>query len=137
MPPSKKVVGEIISRFEKEGLKLLAIKMIKPNREIVEEFYSSHRGRDYFKGFIDFMTSAPIIVTVFEGENAVNRVREIIGSTDSREAAPNTLRFMYGTDDRRNLIHAADSKENAKREIEFFFNLKEIFVYDENTWKPK
>lgn len=127
----KKLIGEILSRFEKEGLKIVGIKMIKPGREKLEEFYKVHYGRDYFKPFIDFMVSAPITVAVLEGENAVKKVREIIGGTDSRLAKPGTLRALFGTDDRRNLVHASDSIETANREIKFFFNSEEIFTYPE------
>jgi len=133
----KKLIGKIITRFEEEGCKLVAMKMVKPERKQLEKFYEVHRGRDYYKPFIDFMTSAPIIVAVFESENAVKKVREIIGETDSRKAASGSLRAMFGSDDRRNLVHASDSEESARSEIGFFFTPEEIFNYNQNAWKPK
>jgi nucleoside-diphosphate kinase len=133
----KKLVGKIISRLEEEGFKLLALKMIKPSRNEFEKFYEAHRGKDYFEPFLDFVTSTPIIVSVWEKENAVQDLRKIIGATDSRKAEKGTLRQLYGTNERRNLVHASDSIESAKREISFFFQESEIFSYDLDAWKPK
>ncbi|MCX5782059.1 MAG: nucleoside-diphosphate kinase [Elusimicrobia bacterium] len=131
----KKVVGEIIKSFESEGLKLLGMKMVWPDRSTIENFYDVHRGKYFFEFFINFMTSGPIIVTAWEGENAVFGVRNIIGSTDSMEAAPGTLRRMFGTDGRKNLVHASDSVENGIKEIKFFFKNGEIIDYSPEEWK--
>ena len=133
----KKVVGEIIKRFESEGLKLIGLKMLRPNRETVEGFYDVHRGKPFFGPFINFMLSGPIVVSAWEGENAVTRVRQINGATNSKEAAPGTLRNLYGTDNRRNLVHSSDSPENARREIDFYFKPGELLEYNENEWKDK
>lgn len=133
----KRVVGEIIKRFESEGMKLAAMKMLRPGREKLEGFYEVHKGKHFFEAFINFAVSGPIVVCVWEGENAVSRTRGIIGATNSAEAAKGTLRNLYGTDNRRNLVHASDSCENAKKEISYFFSREEIFEYDWDGWKDK
>jgi nucleoside-diphosphate kinase len=133
----KKVVGEIIKRFEAEGLKLLGIKMSWPDRSAIEKFYDVHRGKYFFEPFINFITSGPIIITAWEGKNVVFCVRNIIGSTDSKEAAPGTLRNMFGTDGRRNLVHASDSVENGLKEINFFFKNGEIIDYNPEEWQKR
>ncbi len=130
----KKVAGEIIKRLESEGLKLCAMKMLKPGREVIEGFYEIHRGKPFFEAFIKFMVSGPIIATVWEGKDAVANIRKIIGATNSKEALPGTLRNLYGTDNRRNLVHSSDSVENANREIAYYFAQDEILSYDENFW---
>lgn len=131
----KKVSGDIIKRFYSEGLKLIALKMARPEREVIEQFYEVHKEKEFFKPLVDFMCSAPIIVMVWEGENAVATVRRVIGSTNSKEAAEGTLRNMFGTDGRRNIVHASDSAENAEKEISVFFDEKNIMRYDYNDWK--
>jgi nucleoside-diphosphate kinase len=133
----KRAVGEIIRRFETEGFKLIGLKMLKPERKTLEEFYSVHKGKPFFEPFMSFVTSGPIIAAALEADSAVERVRGIIGSTDSKKAAPGTLRSLYGTDNRRNLVHASDSRENAKREIEFFFKNHELLSYDPDNWINK
>ena len=131
----KKVAGQIISKFESEGMKLVALKMVRPGKEKLEGFYEVHKEKQFFVPFINFVISGPVIVCVWEGNDAVNRTRGIIGSTNSKEAAPGTLRNLHGTDNRRNLVHASDSPDNARREIEYFFSKEEIFEYDCNEWE--
>jgi nucleoside-diphosphate kinase len=133
----KKVAGEVIKRFESEGLKLVGLKMLRPKRAVLEDFYSVHKGKFFFEPFINFLESGPIIVCAWQAPNAVIQVRNIIGDTDSRKAKPGTLRGAFGTDNRKNLVHASDSIENAKREIEFFFQPDEILEYNPDEWKDK
>jgi len=133
----KKVVGEILSRFEREGFKLLAMKMLWPERKILEEFYAVHKGKYFFDLFINFVSSGPIVVCAWEGEGAVKRVRDILGATNSKDAELGTLRQMFGTDGRRNLVHGSDSVENGINEINFFFKKNEIFEYDPDGWINK
>lgn len=133
----KKVVGEVISRFEKEGLKLLAMKMLWPEGKTLENFYAVHKGKYFFEPFMNFVSSGPIVVSAWEGEGAVKNVREILGATNSKEAAPGTLRQIFGTDGRRNLVHGSDSIENGVKEIDFFFKKNEIFEYDPDGWIDK
>jgi nucleoside-diphosphate kinase len=131
----KKVVGSVIQRFENEGLKLIAMKMVKPEYSVMEQFYSVHIGKSFFPAFMQFVTSGPIVVTAWEADNAVQKVRGIIGATNSKEAAAGTLRNLHGTDNRRNLVHASDSVENAQREIGFFFTEAELMAYGLTDWE--
>ena len=131
----KKISGDIIKKFDTEGLKLVAMRMVRPARQIMESFYSAHKDREFFKPLIDFVCSAPLIVMAWEDDNAVSKVRSIIGSTNSKEAAAGTVRNMFGTDNRRNVVHASDSAENARKEIDFFFKPEEIMEYDYSDWK--
>jgi nucleoside-diphosphate kinase len=133
----KKKVGEIIKRFESEGLKLVAMKMARPDRATLEEFYAVHKGKHFFEPFINFLSSGPIVICGWEGQNAISNVRSIIGDTDSKKAKPGTLRGQFGTDNRRNLVHASDSPENAAREINFFFKPGEILEYSPEDWETK
>ncbi len=133
----KKVVGDIVKRFEAEGLKLIGMKMMRPSQEKIEGFYEVHKGKPFFGAFIGFMVSGPIIASVWEGDNAVTHVRSVIGATNSKDAAAGTLRNLYGTDNRKNLVHASDSAENAHREIQFFFAKDEVISYDGYEWKSK
>lgn len=131
----KKVSGDIIKRLDGEGLKLAGLKMIRPARAEMENFYAVHRGKDFFKPLIDFMCCAPLIAMVWEGEGAVALVRRIIGNTDSAQAAKGTLRNMFGADSRRNAVHASDSAESARREIAVFFKPGEIMEYGYGDWE--
>lgn len=130
----KKAVGQIIQRLESEGLKLIAMKMIKPSKKILEGFYAVHIGKPFFEAFMNFMVSGPIIATVWEIDDAIAVVRSIIGATNSKEAAVGTLRNSFGTDNRRNLVHSSDSSENAAKEINFLFTPEELIDYDPNLW---
>ena len=122
----KKVAGKVLDRFEREGFDLVALKMFPPERKRIEEFYSMHKGKPFYPSFIEFMLEGPFIAMVWEAENAIGRAREIIGATHSKEAAPGTLRNLYGTDNRRNLIHGSDSEASAQREIGLLFAENEI-----------
>lgn len=131
----KKVSGDIIKRFDGEGFKLVGLKMIKPQRSMMESFYSVHKDKEFFKSLVDFMCSAPVIVMVWEGEDAVAKVRDIAGCTNSKEAAAGTIRNIFGTDGRRNAVHSSDSVENALKEINVFFVPGEIMKYDYSDWE--
>lgn len=122
----KKVVGKVIDRLESEGFELLALKMLPPGRERIEDFYSVHKGKPFFPAFLEFMLSGPFIAMVWQAENAIEKSRRIIGATHSLEAAPGTLRRLYGTDNRKNLMHGSDSEESARREIAVLFDETEI-----------
>jgi len=120
------LIGEIISRFEKKGLKIKALKMLWLTREKAEEFYSVHKGKPFFESLIKFMTSGPIIAMVLEGDKAISVVRLMIGPTDGREAPPGTIRGDYALSKQENVVHASDSPESAEREIRVIFNDEEI-----------
>lgn len=122
----KKVIGKILTRFENEGFQLLGIKMIPPDQEKLENFYLEHKGKTFYDRFLNFMLSGPIIATVWEGEEIIVRSRQIIGATNSKEAEIGTLRQLYGTDNRKNLVHGADSLKSAEREIKIMFKESEL-----------
>ncbi|ADI32724.1 nucleoside-diphosphate kinase [Staphylothermus hellenicus] len=120
------LIGEIISRFERKGLKIKALKMLWLTRDKAEEFYSVHRGKPFFESLIEFMTSGPIIAMVLEGDMAISVVRKMIGPTDGREAPPGTIRGDYSLSKSQNVVHASDSPESAVREIGVIFKDDEI-----------
>ena len=122
----RRLIGEIISRFEKKGLKIRALKMLWLTREKAEEFYSVHKGKPFFESLIEFMTSGPIIAMVLEGDKAISVVRLMIGPTDGREAPPGTIRGDYALSKSENVVHASDSPESAEREIRVIFSEEEI-----------
>ena len=118
----KNVIGEIISRFESNGLKLVAAKLIHLNDELASGFYAEHEGRPFFEDLKKFMTSGPVFVQVLEGENAISLNRELMGNTDPKEAAPGTIRADYAHSIDANAVHGSDSPESAAREINYFFS---------------
>ncbi len=122
----RRLIGEVISRFEKKGLKIKALKMMWFTREKAEEFYSVHRGKPFFESLIKFMTSGPIVAMVLEGDSAISVVRKMIGPTDGREAPPGTIRGDYSLSKQENIVHASDSLESARREISIIFSENEI-----------
>lgn len=117
----KNVIGEIISRFESNGLKLVAAKLIHLNDELASGFYAEHEGRLFFEDLKKFMTSGPVFVQVLEGENAISFNRELMGNTDPKQAAPGTIRADYANSIDANAVHGSDSPESAAREINYFF----------------
>src|SRR4030043_1760317 len=120
------VAGEIISRLERKGLKMVAMKMLQMDRALAERHYAIHQGKPFFSSLVDFIPSSPIVAAVFEGKNAVEAVRRVMGETDSLKAAPGTIRGDSGLDIEHNLIHGSDSGEHAKQEISLFFSEKEM-----------
>jgi nucleoside-diphosphate kinase len=131
----KNLVGTILARFAKTGLELRAVKMIKLSAAQAEQFYGEHKGKPFYEPLIRFMTSAPIVATVWEGDGAIAKARGVMGATNSPEAAAGTIRKEYGTNNRYNVVHGSDSPAAAEREVKFFFTSEEIFTYHENDWK--
>ncbi len=115
------LIGEIISRFEKKGLEIKALKMMTISRELAEEFYSVHRGKHFFEELVSSLENRKIVAMVLYGRSAVKVVRKLIGSTDPVEADPGTIRGDYGLDITENLIHASDSRESFEREVKILF----------------
>ena len=124
------LVGEIISRFEKTGLKLVALKMLRMDKEMAGKHYAIHQGQPFFEGLVSFITSSPLIAAVFEGNNAVEVARKTMGATDPVKAAPGTIRGDLALDIGRNVVHGSDSLENAQKEISLFFSHREIVSYN-------
>jgi nucleoside-diphosphate kinase len=117
----KGLIGEIISRLEKKGLKIAAMRMLQMDKALARRHYAVHDGKPFFAGLVDFITSGPIVAVVAEGEKSVEVVRKLMGETDPVKAAPGTIRGDYGLDIGENLIHGSDSEENAQNEIALFF----------------
>ena len=122
----KNVIGEINSRFEKNGLCIIATRMLHLTRQQAEGFYAVHKERPFFKDLVDFMISGPVVVQVLEGENAINSNRELMGATDPKKAAPGTIRADFAQTVDENAVHGSDSPKTAKTEIAFFFSETEI-----------
>jgi len=120
-------IGNIIEYFEREGLSVVAAKMVQLTAEQAKNFYLVHKDRPFYTELVEFMISGPIFVMILEGDNAVFRNREIMGATDPAKAAPGTVRSDFATSIDRNAVHGSDSQENARQEISFFFKLNEVF----------
>lgn len=121
---AKNVIGKIYSRFEDAGLRIVAAQMMQLSKEQAEGFYAVHKERGFFNDLVSFMISGPVIVQVLEGENAVAKHREIMGATNPKDAAPGTIRADFASSIDENACHGSDSLENAKIEIDFFFDGK-------------
>jgi nucleoside-diphosphate kinase len=120
------LAGVIIGRLQGAGLKLTALRMLHMDKALAERHYAIHKDKPFFKDLVEYITSAPIVAAVFEGEGAVERIRKLMGATDPAKAAPGTIRKDYGLDVQRNSTHASDSPENAEIEIANFFSVKEM-----------
>ena len=123
---AKNHIGDIFARFEKAGLKIVATKMKHLSQAEAEGFYAEHKGRPFFDGLVEFMTSGPIMVQVLEAENAIQRNRDIMGATNPDNALAGTLRADFADSFTANAVHGSDSPESAAREIAYFFNDSEI-----------
>lgn len=123
----KNVLGEIITRFEKAGLKVIAARMEFLSKERAEAFYAVHKLRPFFSDLVNFMITGPILVMVLEGEEAIAQNRKIMGATNPKEAAPGTIRADFAQSIDANAVHGSDSPETAVQEIAFFFNNSQIF----------
>lgn len=122
----KNLIGEVLRRFESAGLRLIGLKMIKLSKKQAEGFYAVHKDRPFFSSLTDFMSSGPCVATVLEGENAINKLREIMGATNPKEAATGTIRSNYASNIEQNIVHGSDSPESALFEVRYFFNDLEI-----------
>ena len=123
---SRNLIGEVYRRFEQAGLRVVAARMVHLSQREAEGFYAVHRERPFFKDLVKYMTSGPVMVQVLEGENAIAKNREIMGATDSKKAAPGTIRALVGTDIEKNAVHGSDAPETARQEIAFFFSGAEL-----------
>ncbi len=122
----KSLIGEVVRRYENAGLKIIGLKLMRLSREKAEELYSIHKGKPFYGELVDFIISGPVVPMVVEGDNAVNRVREIMGATNPKEAAPGTIRGDFAEEISENIVHGADSTESANREIPIFFGEVEL-----------
>lgn len=120
------MAGTIISRLERRGLKIAAMKMLQMDKALAQRHYAVHQGKAFFNDLVDFITSSPIIAAVFEGEKAIDAVRQTMGATDPVKASPGSIRGDFGLDIQQNLVHGSDSAENAEKEISLFFKPEEL-----------
>lgn len=124
---SKNIIGKIIDRFEENGLKVVAGKLIHMDETKAAGFYAEHDGKPFFSNLVEYMTSAPVFIQVLEGGNAILKNRELMGATNPSEAEPGTIRADFAETIDANAVHGSDSPESAAREISYFFDEKEIF----------
>lgn len=122
-------VGEIINRFEKKGIKIVAMKFVTVTKDLAEKHYGVHKGKPFFKPTVDYIISSPVVAMVLEGNNVINMVRSMTGKTNPQEASPGTIRGDYGQFIGRNIIHASDGPETAQFEINLWFKPGEISNY--------
>jgi len=124
------LAGEILARFERRGLRMVGLRLLKVDKAMAKRHYAEHVGKPFFDGLVEYITSSPIVAVVFEGSNAVAAARQLMGSTRPAEAAPGTIRADFGLEVGRNLVHGSDSVVSAKREIEIFFEGQRL-----TSWK--
>lgn len=126
---SRALVGEIITRLERKGLKMVAAKLIKMDETLASRHYAEHVGKPFYPALVDFITSGPVLAMVWEGENAIKAARKLVGKTDPHQADSGTIRGDFGAITRMNLVHASDSEESAEREISLFFDRADIIEW--------
>lgn len=124
----RNLIGKVISIFEEHGLKVVALKKVRLSKEQAKAFYIVHKERPFYEDLTNYMSSGPIVAMVLEGENAIKRVREIMGATDPKEAAEGTIRKLFALDKEKNTVHGSDSPESAAKEIPFFFSEYELIA---------
>ena len=129
----RRLAGEILTRLEKKGFNIIALKQEKLSSKLAERHYAEHKGKDFYEPLLKYMTSSPVIMMILERENAIAALRKMAGPTDVNEAAPGTIRGDYGVITRHNLIHASDSMESAKREMNLFFSEDEITPFEDGN----
>lgn len=122
----KRLIGEVVKRFEDNGLTPIAMKMLHLTKTEAESFYAVHRGKPFYDSLTNFMSSGPIVVMILEGENAIGKNRELMGATNPAEAAEGTIRRQYADNIEQNIVHGSDAPETAATEIAYFFNALEI-----------
>lgn len=122
----RNLIGKVIGIFEENGLKVVALKKTKLSKDQAKAFYIVHKERSFYEDLTHYMSSGPIVAMVLEGENAIKRVREIMGATDPKEAKEGTIRKLFALDKEKNTVHGSDSPESAQREIAFFFSEHEL-----------
>ncbi|MDR3303690.1 MAG: nucleoside-diphosphate kinase [Treponema sp.] len=129
----RRIVGEVLSRFERKGLTIVALKMLCMSADLVKAHYAEHCGKDFYDKLVEYTLSGPVIAMILEGEAAIGVARRLIGPTDFREAAPGTIRGDFAAMTRLNIVHASDSSANAAREIALFFKDTEICEWEDGN----
>lgn len=132
---NRRLVGEVIERLEKKGLKLVGLKMMQVSNELAEKHYAEHKEKPFFGELVDYITSGPVVAMVFQADDCVTLVRKLCGATKPSEALPGTIRGDYCSHTSHNIIHASDSDESAEREIALWFKNEEIFDWEDDSQK--
>jgi nucleoside-diphosphate kinase len=127
------LVGRILARYEERGLKLVAMKLMRVDRDLAERHYAIHREKPFYRGLVDFITSAPLVAAVLEGPNAIAIVRAMNGATRPHEAEPGSIRGDFAVETAQNLVHASDSPETAASELEMWFSADELLDYERDV----
>ncbi len=125
----RNLIGNILKHILDAGFKIVAMKMLWPSKEMGGKFYEIHKGKDFYEWLVDFISSGPIVACCLQYPDAPKKLREVVGATDPKKAAPGTIRNLYGTSTGENVVHASAPDENPQREIDFFFSEKELFKY--------
>ncbi len=128
---NRRLVGEVISRLEKKGLKLVGLKMINITRDMASQHYAEHEGKDFYDSLVEYVTSGPVVAMVWQADDCITLVRKLVGSTKPSEAQPGTIRGDYCSHTSHNIIHASDSDASAEREISIFFRPEELIDWDD------
>lgn len=129
----RRIAGEVLSRFEKKGLKLIALKLMRIDKEQAKKHYAEHASKPFFQELIDYIISGPVVAMAFEGDNAVSLVRNLCGATKSLDACAGTIRGDYALHTNNNVVHASDSVESAERELSLFFLPKDFFEWEDGN----
>jgi nucleoside-diphosphate kinase len=132
----RQLIGEIVARFERKGFQLVGAKLMQVSKELAEKHYGEHKDKPFFGELVDFITSGPVFAMVWQGENVIATARQMMGSTNPKDAAPGTIRGDFGLTVGKNVIHGSDSLESAEREINLFFKPEELLEYNKlmNEW---
>jgi nucleoside-diphosphate kinase len=132
----RQLIGEIVARFERKGFQLVGAKLMQVSKELAEKHYGEHKDKPFFGELVDFITSGPVFAMVWQGENVIATARQMMGSTNPKDAAPGTIRGDFGLTVGKNVIHGSDSPESAEREINLFFKPEELLEYNKliNEW---
>jgi nucleoside-diphosphate kinase len=129
----RRIAGAVISRFERKGLNIIALKLLRMDRTLVETHYAEHKGRDFYDKLVEYTLSGPVIAMILEGEEAISVVRRLVGPTSLNEALPGTIRGDYAARTRLNIVHASDSPASATRETALFFKSEEIHEWQDGN----
>jgi nucleoside-diphosphate kinase len=129
----RRIVGEVLGRFERKGLKIIALKLLKPVKTLIEAHYAEHKGKAFYEKLVEYTLSGPLVAMVLEGEEAVFVARRLTGSTDLRDSLPGTIRGDYAAQTRLNIVHASDSLAAAEREIALFFESQEFIPWEDGN----
>jgi nucleoside-diphosphate kinase len=129
----RRIVGEVLGRFERKGLKIAALKLLRMDRQMTETHYAEHRGKEFYEKLVEYTVSGPVVAAILEGEEAIAVTRRLVGPTGLGDAPPGTIRGDYAARTRLNIVHASDSPESARREIALFFGPEEILEWEDGN----